>query len=249
MKPLLKFFLKHYLKFLTNFVIYIHHPVVIAIAGSTNKTFTKQAIIRILTDHDISFRANPNSFNTEIGLPLAILNLPSGYHSHRKWLPIILKSFVRIFKKFPKYLILELGISDKSDMKYLLKLIKPSIAVITDITQRYLDSFSGMDELADEYGYLIKKINKNGLILLNNDNNRIISFINDARAQIITFGFSPTSDYRANKITKYSHGQKFEVITKGKINEYQIPYFGRHHIYSFLAALIINSYVDKTEKI
>jgi UDP-N-acetylmuramoyl-tripeptide--D-alanyl-D-alanine ligase len=249
MKPLLKYFLKHYLKTLVVFVLQIHKPVIIAIAGSTNKTFTKQALIRSLSACNIDFRANPNSFNTEIGLPLAILNLPSGYHSHKQWLPVISKSFKCIFQKFPKYLILELGVSDKGDMKYLLKMIKPSVAVITDISQRYLESFSGMDELSDEYGYLINKIEKKGILVINNDNTRIRSLIRSAQGKVITFGFDPSSDYRALDQIKTVHGQEFNISVKGESNHIQIPFFGVHHIYSSLAALIISSYVNKAEKI
>jgi UDP-N-acetylmuramoyl-tripeptide--D-alanyl-D-alanine ligase len=249
MKLFLKFLLKNYLKFLVSFVLYINKPIIIAIAGSTNKTFTKQAIIKVLADKNISFRANPNSFNTEIGLPLAILNLPSGYHSYKKWFYVFIKSFSGIFIKFPKYLILEMGVSDKGDMKYLLKIINPSIAIITDISQRYLESFSGMDELSDEYYFLLNKINKNGLIILNNDNSRIKSLLNNRiKAKIITYGLDSLSDFYAYNLIKNIHGQTFDINALGKITNYHIPYFGKHHIYSFLAGLIINTYVFKTEK-
>jgi UDP-N-acetylmuramoyl-tripeptide--D-alanyl-D-alanine ligase len=249
MKPLLKYILAFYLKILAKIVLTINRPTIIAIAGSTNKTFTKDAIINILKNRGESVIANPKSYNTEIGLPLSILGLPSGYNSPRKWLSTLYQSFFCFFKKSAKFMVLELGISDQGDMKYLLSLIKPNIAVITDITQRYLESFSGMDELVDEYAYLIDKMAKGSLIVLNNDNARIKLLAPRASAKIATFGTEQNSNYFSSDIARDSQGQLFKVTNNDKVSEYSIPYYGRHHIYSFLAALIINDYVDKTEKI
>jgi UDP-N-acetylmuramoyl-tripeptide--D-alanyl-D-alanine ligase len=249
MKQFLKSFLAFYLKILSKFVLFAHKPTIIAIAGSTNKTFTKDAIKKELLEMGSSVTANPKSFNTEIGLPLAILKLPSGYNSFRKWLPILYQSLFSIFKSYTKYLVLELGISNKDDMKYLLGLVKPDIAVITDITQRYIDSFSDMDELVDEYAYLVEMMGKERMIVLNNDNNRIKLLIPRSKANIITFGTDSNSTYHCFDIYKLIHGQKFKVKINNRIIEYEIPYHGLHHIYSFLTALIINDYVNKTEKI
>jgi UDP-N-acetylmuramyl pentapeptide synthase len=78
MKSFFKQLLKYYLKYITKLVLFIHKPVIIAVAGSTNKTFVRDEIRNILEKKGFSVRANPRSFNTEIGLPLAILDLPSG---------------------------------------------------------------------------------------------------------------------------------------------------------------------------
>ena len=174
MKTALKQFLKYYLKYITKLVLLIHRPLVIGVTGSINEVFTKDEIKRQLTATGLEARSNPKNFNTEIGLPLAILNLPSGYGSYKDWLPIIWQAFESIFNlKFPKILILGLGVSDPGDMKYLMSLVKPKIAVITDITQRYIASFADMNKLAKEYEYFIKLMDKDGYLILNHDNQPI----------------------------------------------------------------------------
>ncbi len=186
---LLKKLLQYYLKYITKLVLFIYRPTIITIAGSTNKTFVKEEIKKVLKKQGLIIRSNPKSFNTEIGLPLAILNLSSGYNSYRLWLPIIFQAAKAIFNKnFPKILVLELGISEPADMKYLLSIIHPKIAVITDITQRYLESFSDMDELVSEYEYLAKKIDKSGLIILNYDNLRVRKLATSTKVKIKFFG-------------------------------------------------------------
>lgn len=253
MKSFLKIILKHYLKYLTKIVLAVHRPTVIAVAGSTNKTFIKEEISRLLRQEGIAIRSNPRSFNTEIGLPLAILGLPSGYNSYRDWLPIITSALKKIFKmNFPKYLVLEFGVSNHGDMKYLLSIVKPKVGIVSNITQRYLEGFADMDGLVGEYELFAKSIKPGGLLILNYDNARIKTIGRKAKIKIKTFGLSPGADWRAEKITKTNDGQAFEVVNlaenNGHFKNYRINLFGLHHIYAALAALIVKKYVTEEEK-
>lgn len=244
MKIIFKTFLKYYLKAITKIVLLIHRPYIIAIAGSTNKTFVKDEINKILRKKGFSVRSNIKSFNTAIGLPLAILNLPSGYNKYIDWLPATLKAPLAIFKlNFPKFLVLELGISNPDDMKYLLSLIRPKIAIITDITQRYLDAFGSMTKLVGEYRYFIKKINKNGLVILNYDNIKIRELANISQTPVIFFGTSKEADWSGELISHDEKGQLIKINNNNKIFEHLINRHGDHHIYSVLIGFIIKDYV------
>lgn len=248
MKIIFKNLLQYYLKYITKLVLLIHRPTVIAIAGSTNKTFVKEEITKVLKGQGIDVRANPKSFNTEIGLPLAILYLPSGYNSYLKWLPIIKQVFCCLWQgKFPRYLVLELGVSNPGDMKYLLSIIKPQIAIITDITQRYLESFSDMDELVGEYEYLASQVPKTGLLILNYDNQRIKAMKKIAYSPTVSFGLSDSAGWQVMAVTKNQLGQNIKVKHQNHIHQFQINKFGQHHIYALLIGLIIKNYVAKQE--
>ena len=245
MKYLFKTILKHYLKYITKLVLLIHRPAIIAIAGSTNKTFVKEEVGMVLRALGKNVRANPRSFNTEIGLPLAVLNLSSGYNSYKNWLPIVFKAFWAVFQRnFPQYLVLELGVSDPGDMKYLLSIIKPRLAIITDITQRYLESFSDMDRLVGEYECLVKKVKKNGLVVLNYDNIRIRNLAKVAEAPVEFFGLQSGAHWQAIEINKdkRERGQIVTVNHNDVINQHKIKRFGKHHIYSLLVGLIVTEY-------
>ena len=250
MKTLFKTILQYYLKLITKLVLLIHRPVVIAVAGSTNKSFVKDEISKVLKEQGIKVRSNPSSFNTEIGLPLAILNLPSGYNSYKNWLPVIFKATTRLFEfNFPKYLVLELGVSDPGDMKYLLSLVKPRVAVVTDITQRYLEGFDDMDDLAEEYEYLVKKLNKNGLLVLNKDNPRVKLLANISQSKLEFCGISEEANWQAVKIEKNSRGMDVKVSHNDIVEKYSVNRFGNHHVYKLLIGLVINDHVKKEKKI
>lgn len=242
MKTILKPFLKYYLKYICKIILFIHRPVVIAIAGSTNKSFVKNEIKNTLIGMGLSVRANPKNFNTEIGLPLAILDLPSGYNSYKNWLPAIKNAPKKLFtKNFPKYLVLSLGSSDPGDIKYLLSIIKPKISIITDVTQRYLEGFSDMDALIEEYKYLAKSTAKDGLLIMNYDNEKL-KLIKTAARQIF-FGSNDGADWQMINLIDTNKGQKATIKHADKLQEIEIDKFGKHHVYAHIIAGVIKNYV------
>ena len=246
MKKCLKQILKYYLKYITKIVLFVHRPTIIVIAGSINKPFVKEEVKRILKKEKYKVRANPKNFNTEIGLPLAVLSLPSGYNSFKDWLPAIYLAPLRLFQKsFPKFLVLSLGTSDPGDIKYLLSIIKPKIAVITDVTQRYLESFDNVDNLFKEYIQLAKIIPKNGLLITNNDNVRLKTLKNHSKAKSISFAINEKADYQTSNIKKNLKGTSFSVNNGSKQTVFQINKFGNHHVYSSMIGLIIKTYVNE----
>jgi UDP-N-acetylmuramoyl-tripeptide--D-alanyl-D-alanine ligase len=240
MKSIFKTFLKYYLKVVTKIVLFIHKPVVVAVAGSTNKGFVKKQVKEKLEEAGFSVRANPKNFNTEIGLPLSILYLPSGYNEYKKWIPAIFKAPVKIFQRnFPDFLVLSLGSSDKGDMKYLLSVIKPDISIITDITQRYKEGFSDMDSLVEEYQVLAKKTRKDGVLVLNYDNYRVREVADGKVQKILYYGTEKGSDVLISKIEKNKKGQKITIQQRGKKKDYQINKFGKHHAYAFAVGITV----------
>lgn len=249
MKSLFKFILKYYLKYITKYVLMIHRPTIIAIAGSTNKTFVKDEINRRLREAGLAVRSNPRSFNTEIGLPLAILGLPSGFNSFKAWLPIIWRAIKTIMVvDFPRYLVLELGVSDLGDMKHLLSIIEPDVAIITDITQRYLEGFADMDELIGEYQLLAASITEHGLLILNNDNRRVMELKSLTKGPVVSFGLAEGAAWRAVSISKSISGQDFEIESSVGHKNVSIKRYGEHHLYAALAGEIITHYVAKEAK-
>lgn len=249
MKTILKQFLKYYLKFFTKLVLFVHRPTVIGIAGSINKTFAKGIVKKTLLDAGLSARSNQKNFNTEIGLPLAVLNLPSGYSSFKDWVPTILKAPLVLFGGFPKFLVLSLGTSDPGDIKYLLSIIKPKIVVVTDITQRYIEGFRYMDKMQNEYVKLVKKIKNDGLLIYNNDNERIKTLKKVGDCQKVGFGFSEDSDYKIVSKEKRLEGQVLSFRDANqKTHSRKISRHGDHHLYNQLISEIISDYVVSGQK-
>ncbi|HBI16986.1 MAG: UDP-N-acetylmuramoyl-tripeptide-D-alanyl-D-alanine ligase [Candidatus Moranbacteria bacterium GW2011_GWF2_34_56] len=241
MKKIFKIILQYYLKFITKLVLLIHRPTVIAISGSVNKSFFRDEIKKVLAEQGKTVRANPKNFNTEIGLPLAILNIESGYNSYRRWLPVLASAAKAIFQKnFPTYLVLELGVAQRGDMRYLFSIVKPQVAIVTEITQRYIESFSGMDKLMGEYIYLAKNVKKGGKLILNWDNEKVRRLKKYAKVPVLYFGTdSKEVDGRIEEIKKEIDGIMVKFNYKDRQNEIKINRFGAHHAKAVVVGQIV----------
>jgi len=246
MKKIFRFIIERYLKLLTKIIIYRKKPLIVAIAGSSNKTFIKDRILEEMKNEN-GVRGNPRSFNTEIGLPLAVLFLPSGYSSIFKWADVLLAgSYISIFKKdFPKILVLEMGISKKGDMKYLLSIIKPFIAIISDIGQNFSDNKNVIDQ---EMANLVGSIPKEGRVILNADHSRVRDLQKKSKAPVILYGKTKKAQIKITKIKEKNNGQSFNLKLNNNKKQIETELFGVHNVYALTAAKIAVNEIRKIKK-
>ncbi len=245
MKSFLKKFIQYYLKVLTKFVLWRHKPFIIAIAGSTGKTTVKEYILKFLREKygEDEVRGNPRSYNTEIGLPLAILYLESGESSFWKWWKILIQAKIKaIFSgKFPSKLVLELGVEKKGDMEYLLEMVKPNIAIITNIEASFTYPNSSLDIISDEMKTLVERISEKGTVLLNNDDARLRDLAEFSKAKVITYGLEEGSSAKAENLETDIEGQSFKFTFNDQQEDVKIKKYGRHFVYAWIIAKVVKS--------
>ncbi len=239
--------IKFFLKWLAKIYLWRIRPYVIIVAGTTNRHWTKEAIIEALKEKGLTnVRGNRKNFNAEIGLPLSILDLPSGEGSFGSWFKIILQAIKKTtyYKLLTtNYLVLEMAIDRPENMDYLLNIVKPNIVVLTTITMIYRENFEDLSEIALEYRKLVKALPKDGLLLLNFDDQRIKDMARFASCRALTYGLNEGADYQAKNIRKIITGQQFDVVeaNKQKHSRAEINRFGNHHIYAKITAYAIRS--------
>jgi UDP-N-acetylmuramoyl-tripeptide--D-alanyl-D-alanine ligase len=245
MKSFLKKIIQYYLKILTKLVLWRHKPYIIAVSGSTNKTTAKDYILKFLREKygEKNVRGNPKSYNTEIGLPLAILYLDSGESSPVKWAKILLQAIGKTlsFGKFPKKLVLELGVEEKGDMDLLLGMIQPNVAIITNIEGSYTYANSGLEKIFGEMKLLVGSIPRNGYVLLNGDDAWAKELSKFSRAKVIVYGFSEEADARVENLKTDAEGQSFDFKFGGKKESVKIKKYGRHFVSAWMAAKVVKN--------
>jgi len=246
MKKAFRFIIERYLKLLTKIIIRRHKPLVVAVAGSTNKTFIKDQILAELKNIE-GVRGNPRSFNTEIGLPLAVLFLPSGYSSIFKWVDVLLAgTYISVFQRnFPRILVLEMGVQNKGDIKYLLSLVKPSMAVISDISRNFSDNKRVMDE---EMARLVSEIPESGKVILNIDHGRVKVLEKYAKAKVVFYGKNKKADIQIKNLKTTTDGQRFELHTGKRKKKIETELFGIHNVHALAAANVVAKEVKKIVK-
>ncbi len=246
MKKVLKFFVQYYLKWLAKIVLWRHRPMIVAISGTTNKTFIKDLILKEV-GNNMEVRGNPRSFNTEIGLPLAVLFLPSGYSSLFKWVDVLFEgTTISLFsRKFPKVLVLEMGVDCKGDMNYLLTIVKPTIAIITNVDRNFPNNGTSINDITDEMKNLVKSVREDGVVLLNGDDNRVRSLKEDSTANVITWGIGKECDAKISDIKNTETGQLFTLESEDRKEDIEIRKFGYHNISAIVAAKIATREIIK----
>jgi len=233
------------LKWLAKIYLWRIKPHAIIIAGTTNRFWVKEAAVDVLKEKNFSVRTNKKNFNAEIGLPLSILDLPSGEGSFFAWLKILRQAIKIAFKtKAPilkEFFVLEMAIDRPEGINYLLSIIKPQTLILTTVTMIYAENFENLDEIAQEYKKLIKALPWNGLAILNFDDERIKKLADLTDKRIISYGFSKEADFMAKNVRKISTGEVLEIeINPGnEVRNIKINRFGKHHVYAGLVKEII----------
>jgi len=238
MKKLFRFIIGQMLAVKAKQYLKKNHVQVIAITGSIGKTSTKEAIYTVLKDRFNVYRSE-KSFNTPIGLSLAVLQeKESGFSSIKAWLGILRRA---LFSKKTVYkkMILEMGADSSGDIKKLIKIAPPNIAVVTNVAPVHLakGQFKDIYEIAKEKGSLIKKLTPDKLAILNYDDSLITEM--ESRAQKFTYGTGPNALLKATEVHATSKHLIFNVNYGVQKERFTIPVLGKFQIYVFLPAIAV----------
>ncbi|HBB36429.1 MAG: UDP-N-acetylmuramoylalanyl-D-glutamyl-2,6-diamin opimelate/D-alanyl-D-alanylligase, UDP-N-acetylmuramoylalanyl-D-glutamyl-2,6-diaminopimelate-D-alanyl-D-alanine ligase [Candidatus Moranbacteria bacterium GW2011_GWC1_45_18] len=235
-------------------------PRVVGVTGSVGKTSTKEAIFAVLSAK-YRVRKNEKNYNNEIGLPLTVLGLESGEGNIWRWLAVLLKAVLIVTleskKRYPEILVLEMGADRPGDIKYLVNFLKPEVGVVTAVGISHLEFFKDIKQIAKEKSTLVRYLAKNGLAVLNFDDEAARKMAEEIKAEKIFYGFLEKANVRASDIffgyekTEDFYGGDLEKIRgisfKLNFNGVSIPVrlmqsVGRPQIYSVLAAAAVGTH-------
>ena len=247
---MLKEILQYKLKIVSKAILWRYKPEIIGVAGSIGKTSTKEAIYLVLQDRFKVYRSQ-KSFNNEIGLPLTILQAEAQNRNYLGWVRVILRGWWRVIKKdknYPQILLLEMGVDKVGDMKYLTKIAKPWIGVISAIGPEHLENLHDVETVADENLDIVRNLSgRHGFAVLNVDELLLQRDVECVGTKI-SFGLSEHADVRAHSTEEVSEfiGCKMKLGVKAKITylDQEIEAFfpnlvAKHQVYSMLAGMAV----------
>jgi Alr-MurF fusion protein len=168
---------------------------VIAISGSNGKTVVKDALVRLLSEKYFC-AGSPDSFNSQIGVPLSIVRTPRSVH----------------------FAVIEAGISQVGEMARLEQIIRPDYGILTNIGLAHISSFNGSREvLAEEKLRLFRNIPEEGWLLTpasDSFSKRAIEAL-DIKCRVYRFG-QPGSD-------ELPFIEKHQIIKDGAAIQVRFP--------------------------
>jgi len=119
---------------------------IIGITGSFGKTMVKDLLVSFLkTTHQVA--ASPESFNSQIGVPLSLLTIQSHH----------------------QLAVIEAAVSKKGEMETLIDLIRPDYTILTPIGKKHLATLEDLSTVTKELGQLITATSLGGWSLIPQD--------------------------------------------------------------------------------
>ena len=190
------------LKFLARLMMARRKPRVVGVTGSVGKTGAKDAIARVLSAK-FSVRKSEKSYNNEFGVPLTILGIDSGGKNIFKWVAQLAKLPVNFLRPgYPEVLVLEMGVDKPKDMDYLLRIVRPDIAVFTSVGEipAHVENFLSRNELLKEKAKLAFAVPRSGFVAYNNDSPDWPELFNGkVMAGRISYGLMNDADIKAHR--------------------------------------------------
>ncbi|MEK7560182.1 MAG: UDP-N-acetylmuramoyl-tripeptide--D-alanyl-D-alanine ligase [Patescibacteria group bacterium] len=222
-----------------------HGPKIVGITGSVGKSSSKEFIFCVLSKK-FRVRQSPKSYNSEIGLALSILGLPTYFNSNIfGWSKNIIKGFFEIWnKKFPEILVLEMGIDRPKDMDNILKVARPNIAVITAIGEipAHVEFFAGPEDIAREKSKILKYLLADEFAFLNFDDDSVWSMREKTKARVLGFGFGAHANFLASNLKISISGATFKIDCEGSsVPVHLQEALGKQNIYAALSAFAVGS--------
>ena len=159
-----------YLRLLARIFLRRKKPLVIAITGSRGKTVTKRLLAELLAVR-YRVRTNPRSYNTEIGLPLAVLNVEIAPKSVWSVLHTLGRaSWSALFSAAPvEILVVEFGVRQRGDMRRLVQTVRPDIAIVNTLTPSYSTDVELLGTLQEEIRTLCNTVGPRCRFIIDGD--------------------------------------------------------------------------------
>lgn len=193
------------------------HIKVVGITGSVGKTSTKEMIASVL-EQKYHVLKTAGNFNNEIGLPLTIFNIREEH----------------------QIAVLEMGINHFGEMHRLAKMARPDICVITNIGLCHLENLIDRDGILKAKTEMFDFLQPDAKILLNGDDDKLITVTDVKGQKPIFFGLSTELDAFADHIHTHSlKGVSCTLHLGDNCIDTMIPIPGNHMIYNALAGALV----------
>ena len=192
-------------------------PLIVGVTGSIAKTSTKEAIATVLSERFVTLKSEGNA-NNEIGLPLTILRMGPEHEAA----------------------VLEMGMYVGGEIAQLAMIAQPKIGVVTAVREVHLSRIGSIDAVERAKGELVQALPVNGMAVLNADDPRVLRMRDISVAEVLTYGFSPDADVRAEDVASAGlDGMSFMLVTPAGRVRTSTPALGRHGVHNGLAAAAV----------
>lgn len=193
---------------------------IIAVTGSVGKTTTKEALRHILKAFG-RVHANPSSFNNHWGVPLSLARMPADCD----------------------FGVFELGMNHAGEIRTLVSMVKPHIALITKIATGHMGFFQGIEDIAAAKAEIFTNMGPDPAAVLPADDHFFDSLSQTAKAQkvktILSFGKAKEASCRLLRARLLNDHSEVDTEIGGRKQHFTLKAPGAHMVDNSLATLAI----------
>ena len=194
---------------------------VVQITGSVGKTSTRDIIANVVRTQYKTLQTEGNQ-NNAVGLPTTLLKL-----------------------KDHEAVVVESGMNHLGEIRYLGKIAKPTVAVITNIGTAHIGFLGSRENILKAKLEILENLKPDGYIVINNDNDMLNKWAKeDTKYKKYTFGIDEKSDVMAYNIKVNENYSTYNVKINNKEYSVKVPVSGIHFVYNSLCAIAVGNLLN-----
>jgi UDP-N-acetylmuramoyl-tripeptide--D-alanyl-D-alanine ligase len=151
---------------------------VIGVTGSAGKTTTKELIHAALAGHGHCVKSSDSNNQLYDAARLLLSSAP-----------------------WTRFCVQEIGATTPGKFEPMIALLKPQIAVVTNVGTDHLKAFRTQEAVAVEKMKLVSSLPADGIAVLNADDPLVAAMALHCRARIVTYGLASGAQFRAELVT------------------------------------------------
>ena len=194
------------------------HSKIIAVTGSVGKTSTKE-MLRIALSASAETHASAASFNNHWGVPLTLSR----------------------FAETSGFGVFEIGMNHPGEITPLVGMVRPHIAIVTNVAASHLGNFNSLDEIADAKSEIFTGVVEGGYAIINRDSAHYEHLKRAAQkagiVNIHSFGKHAEADVRLEAIALRPDCCCITAVLFGERVTYKLGVPGEHMALNSLAVL------------
>ncbi len=187
----------------------------IAVTGRAGKTTTKELIAAVLSSRHRGSKS-PGTHNSAHWVSHTVLGARRG----------------------DGYCVHELGAVGPGSLDDAVALVRPRIAVVTNVGGDHRSAFRTLDATAAEKAKVVHAVPRAGFAVLNADDPRVLAMAASCRGRVLTYGLNPDASVRAESVrSSWPDRLAFTLIHGEQRVAVQTRLCGVHWIHACLAAI------------
>ncbi len=196
---------------------------VIQITGSVGKTSTRDIVANVVRTQYKTLQTEGNQ-NNAVGLPTTLLKL-----------------------KDHEAVVVESGMNHLGEIRYLGKIAKPTVAVITNVGTAHIGFLGSRENILKAKLEILENLKPDGYIVINNDNDLLNKWAKeDTKYKKYTFGIEQEADVMAYNIKINENNSTYNVRINNKEYAVNVPVSGKHFVYNSLCAIAVGNLLKIT---